>query len=66
MSFRPALEIFLAEHPDLHIELDLTERLADPVLERLDAVIRIGRLADINLIATKLADQKRFGNPAAR
>lgn len=71
----PALEILLTEHPDLHIELDLTERLADPVLERLDAVIRIGRLADSNLIATKLADQKRllvasrryldrFGEPA--
>ncbi|MEJ5143443.1 LysR family transcriptional regulator [Gluconobacter albidus] len=56
----PALESLLVEHPDLHIELDLTERLADPVLERLDAVIRIGQLADSTLIATKLADQKRL------
>lgn len=56
----PVLEQLLAEHPRLRIELDLTERLADPVLERLDAVIRIGDLADSTLIATKLADQRRL------
>ena len=56
----PALERLMAEHPRLTAELDLTERLADPVLERLDAVIRIGRLADSTLIAAKLADQRRL------
>jgi len=56
----PALERVMVEHPDLNVELDLTERLADPVLERLDAVIRIGRLADSTLIASKLADQRRL------
>jgi DNA-binding transcriptional LysR family regulator len=56
----PALERVMAEHPQLIVELDLTERLADPVLERLDAVIRIGHLADSTLIASKLADQRRL------
>lgn len=56
----PALERVMAEHPQLTVELDLTERLADPVLERLDAVIRIGQLADSTLIASKLADQHRL------
>ena len=56
----PALERVMQEHSGLTIELDLTERLADPVLERLDAVIRIGHLADSNLIASKLADQRRI------
>jgi DNA-binding transcriptional LysR family regulator len=56
----PALERVMADHRQLTIELDLTERLADPVLERLDAVIRIGRLADTTLIASKLADQRRL------
>lgn len=56
----PVLERIMAAHPGLRIELDLTERLADPVLERLDAVIRIGDLADSNLIATKLSDQRRL------
>ncbi|PZU10862.1 LysR family transcriptional regulator [Sphingomonas sp.] len=56
----PALERVMADHPGLAVELDLTERLADPVRERLDAVIRIGRLADSTLIASKLADQRRL------
>src|SRR5260221_4685552 len=45
----------MSEHPELTAELDLTERIADPVTERLDAVIRAGQLADSSLIATKLA-----------
>jgi DNA-binding transcriptional LysR family regulator len=56
----PAIERVMAEHPKLTIELDLTERMADPVLERLDAVIRIGSLSDSTLIASKLADQHRL------
>ncbi len=56
----PVLQRIMAEHPRLRIELGLTERLADPVLEWLDAVIRIGDLADSTLIATKLSDQRRL------
>jgi DNA-binding transcriptional LysR family regulator len=56
----PTLAALMREHPQLTIELDLTERLADPVLERLDAVIRIGDLPDSTLIATKLATQMRL------
>ncbi len=51
----PVVAALQAEHPALHVELDLTERLADPVAERLDAVIRMGALADSTLIATRLA-----------
>jgi DNA-binding transcriptional LysR family regulator len=51
----PALETLMSEHPELNAELDLTERISDPVTERLDAVIRVGNLADSSLIATKLA-----------
>ncbi|GBQ90742.1 LysR family transcriptional regulator [Acetobacter nitrogenifigens DSM 23921 = NBRC 105050] len=56
----PALTKMMRAHPHLRIELDLTERLADPVLDRLDAVIRIGQLADSGLFATRLADQRRL------
>lgn len=56
----PVLDQLMAEHGELRVELDLTERLADPVLERLDAVIRIGELRDSTLIATKLAAQTRL------
>ncbi len=54
------LDVMMREHPCLAVELDLTERLGDPVLERMDAMIRIGDLADSTLIATRLASQKRF------
>ncbi|WP_332117991.1 LysR family transcriptional regulator [Azorhizobium caulinodans] len=49
-----------AKHPALLVELDLTERLADPVAERLDVVIRMGALTDSTLIATKLAPLARL------
>ena len=56
----PVITALQAEHPALNVELDLTERLADPVLERLDVVIRMGALTDSTLIATKLAPLTRL------
>lgn len=55
----PVMTALARRYPALRFELDLTERLADPVAERLDLVIRIGDLADSALIATRLATQKR-------
>ncbi|MBB3564420.1 DNA-binding transcriptional LysR family regulator [Rhizobium sp. BK512] len=51
----PVLASLAREYPSLHVELDLTERLADPVAERLDLVVRMGELQDSTLIATRLA-----------
>jgi len=56
----PVVAALQVEHPALKVELDLTERLADPVLERLDVVIRMGALTDSTLIATKLAPLTRL------
>lgn len=56
----PALAVLTQEHPNLHVELDLTERLADPVAERLDLVVRMGELQDSSLIAAKLAPLNRI------
>lgn len=56
----PVVAALQAEHPALKVELDLTERLADPVLERLDVVVRMGALNDSTLIATKLAPLTRY------
>ncbi len=56
----PVLALLAREHPDLQVELDLTERLADPVAERLDLVVRMGELQDSSLIATKLAPLNRM------
>lgn len=56
----PALAPLVQEYPGLHVELDLTERLADPVAERLDLVVRMGELQDSSLIATRLAPLDRI------
>lgn len=56
----PVLASLAQQHPSLHVELDLTERLADPVAERLDLVVRMGELSDSTLIATKLAPHDRI------
>lgn len=72
----PLLPNLLARYPELRIELEFTERLADPVRERLDAVIRVGPLKDSRLYAQRLATQRwsicasrpylaRYGHPAS-
>lgn len=55
----PVMGQLAREYPDLNVELDLTERIADPVAERLDVVIRIGEMADSTLIGTRIAVQTR-------
>lgn len=56
----PAIAPFLAEHPNLHLELDLTDRFVDLVEEGYDLALRIGALADSSLIARKLAPVNRL------
>lgn len=56
----PVIAQLEAEHPHLRAELDLTERLYDPVTERLDVMIRMGELPDSTLIASTLAPLHRF------
>ncbi|MEF7615877.1 LysR substrate-binding domain-containing protein [Aquincola sp. MAHUQ-54] len=53
----PCLAPLFQAHPGLSVDLDLTERLADPATERLDLAIRFGPLPDSALISSKLADQ---------
>ncbi len=48
---------FLARHPDLRIELTLTDRVVNPILDGVDIAIRTGRrLTDSDLKSRKLAD----------
>ncbi|RKP52610.1 LysR family transcriptional regulator [Trinickia fusca] len=62
----PWLPALLAEHPRLQVEFDFTERLTDPVQERMDAVVRIGELQDSSLYATRIGTQRRgvYASPA--
>ena len=49
---------FMAEHPDINIELDFSSRRVDLISGEFDFVFRMGELADSSLIARKLTDIK--------
>lgn len=50
----PALPDFLDRYPDIDIQVGVTDRAVDLVGEGVDCVIRVGALADSNLIARPL------------
>lgn len=50
---------FLQRHPDLNVEMELSDRMVDVVDEGFDLAIRITRLPDSSLIARKLAPFSR-------
>ncbi|QQX86836.1 LysR family transcriptional regulator [Cupriavidus necator] len=54
----PYLGALYAQYPRLSVELVLTERVVDPVVERFDVVIRVGQQADSSLVARCLSDQR--------
>jgi DNA-binding transcriptional LysR family regulator len=54
----PHLGTLYRKYPGLNIELDLTERIVDPVVERMDLVIRVGQQPDSSLIAQRIASQR--------
>lgn len=51
----PAIAAFMHLHPQIKIDLDMSDRRIDLVAEGLDMAIRIGTLEDSSLIAKKLA-----------
>ncbi|KGR40112.1 LysR family transcriptional regulator [Xanthomonas vasicola] len=50
----PALPAFLAQHPQLEVEISGTDRRVDVVREGFDCVLRVGTLEDTNLVARPL------------
>lgn len=54
----PHLAALKEKYPLLNVELDLTERLVDPAIERRDLVIRVGALPDSGLFAQRVASQR--------
>lgn len=55
----PRLKTFLATHPQLRIDLRMSDAMADLLEEGIDVAIRIGELADSNLIARPLGTTHR-------
>ena len=56
----PNLSTFLAEHPDLEIELVLDDRHLDLVNEGIDVSLRMGAMPDSNMTARRIAEGRRI------
>lgn len=52
----PIVSRFLADYPDISLELDLDNRIVDLVEQRFDVAIRITTLTDSSLVARRLAE----------
>ncbi len=57
---------FLQEHPEVEVDLDLSDRMVDVIGEGFDVAIRVGELRDSSLIARRLAPSRSLvvGSPA--
>ena len=55
----PIVNDFMAQHTQLKVEIDLTNRTLDMVQEGFDLAIRLGRLSESSLVATRLAPRAK-------
>lgn len=56
----PALPAFMARHPELRLDLNVTDRRVNLLRERIDVAIRTGPLADTSLIARRVGTGRRI------
>ena len=56
----PRLPAFLSRHPDLYIDLSISDTHQDLVAEGIDIAFRLGQLADSSLIARRIASSPRI------
>lgn len=55
----PLLTALLQQHPELHIDLDLSDRVMDIVSQGFDLALRVATLGDSELVAKRLAHNPR-------
>ncbi|MBM3390721.1 MAG: LysR family transcriptional regulator [Betaproteobacteria bacterium] len=55
----PVIMQFLDAHPEVTVNLDLSDRLVDLVNEGIDCAIRVGELTDSSLVSIRLAENRR-------
>jgi DNA-binding transcriptional LysR family regulator len=58
MILAPAIFAFLAEHPEVTLDLRLEDRFVDLVEEGIDVALRISAAQDSSLIARKIAEMQ--------
>lgn len=51
----PHIDAFLERYPDITLEINMGDRLADLVREGIDCVLRVGELADSTMVARRVA-----------
>jgi DNA-binding transcriptional LysR family regulator len=56
----PQVPGFLAQHPDVSLSLNLSDRVVDIVNEGVDCAVRVGDLPDSSLVNVRLADNRRL------
>ena len=56
----PLVPQFIAQHPDVSVSLNLSDRVVDIVNESFDCAIRVGDLPDSSLVSVRLADNRRL------
>jgi DNA-binding transcriptional LysR family regulator len=55
----PLVPRFIALHPDVHVSLNLSDRVIDIVSEHFDCAVRVGDMPDSSLVGVRLADNRR-------
>ncbi|HET7400160.1 MAG TPA: LysR family transcriptional regulator [Usitatibacter sp.] len=55
----PALPAFLARHPEMQVELTITDRIVDLLEEGADLGIRLGTLVESSLVARRICELER-------
>jgi len=55
----PLVPAFLAQHPEVSLSLNLSDRIIDLMNEGYDCAVRVGDLPDSSLISVRLADNRR-------
>ncbi|WP_423066856.1 LysR family transcriptional regulator [Devosia sp. CN2-171] len=58
--FRPVLKSFLAQYPDITVELAIDNGFVDIVEQRLDAGVRLGEALSKDMIAVRIGPDWRF------
>ncbi|WOB08756.1 LysR family transcriptional regulator [Piscinibacter gummiphilus] len=56
----PLVPGFVAQHPDVNVSLNLSDRLVDIVNEGYDCAVRVGDLPESSLVSVRLADNRRL------
>ena len=56
----PLVPDFLAQHPEVSLSLNLSDRVVDIANEGFDCAVRVGDLPDSSLVGLRLADNRRL------